>query len=180
MTRDDSPADDRPGIPDGDPLTALHAAWQRQSVPEATPDLDDCDDETQAVVAWMAAAWAAQPLPSAVPPSAAPRSLRPVRRPRSWFRARSWPQLTRHAAAALLLVGLTLTLLSGPRRSTGSAELGDTAGTVTTSTAAAAETDNAATTASGSPRLVAVADDHIVFRSGPVRLVLITDHLAGE
>ncbi|GEM_PF-2924831 len=178
MTRPDAPTLHDGTSGDGDPLAELLAAWQEQPIPEATPDLDDCDDETRAVVDWMAAAWAAQPVPAAAP-------QRPTRRLPRWPRRADWPLLTRRAAAALLLAGLTLTLLSGPRPSSGRAGSGLTAATQSTSTGAGAQ-DATATAPSAlidarpEPQLVAVTNDQIVFRSGPVRLVLITDHLASE
>jgi len=158
--------------PDNDPLAELLAAWQDQAIPEATPELDDCDDETRAVVSWMAEAWAAQPIPAAAP-------QRPTRPTLRWPRRATRPQLTRRAAAALLLAGLTLALLSRPEPSTDLAPPHMVATTQPTTTGAGAPNADLAH-ARPEPRLVAVANDQIVFRSGPVRLVLITNHLTGE
>jgi len=180
MTHPDDPTrhDGTSDASDGDPLAELLAAWQEQPIPEATPDLDDCDDETRAVVDWMAAAWAAQPVPAAAPP-------RPTQRLPRWPRRADWPQATRRAAAALLLAALTLTLLSGPRPSTERPGPDLTAATQATTTGAGAQSaavtaPSALTDTHPEPQLVAVANDQIVFRSGPVRLVLITDNLSGE
>lgn len=174
MTDHDDPVlhENTPEGGNSDPLAELLAAWQEQPIPEATPDLGDCDDETRAVVNWMAAAWAAQPIPAAAPTRPSHRTLR-------WPRRAAWPQLTRRAAAALLLAGLTLTLLSGPEPSPERTDSDLAAATLPTTTDAGAPSP-ALTNARPEPQLVAVANDQIVFRSGPVRLVLITDHLAGE
>jgi hypothetical protein len=153
---------------DSDPLARLSAAWQQQEIPEATPELDECDADTQAVVEWMRVAWEAQPIPAARPPQ-------PVRWPLRLVRNRPWPELTRYAAAALLLVSLTLAVVQRPG-STAAPAASDSASRheFATGTEAVEPADDTA------PRLVAVASDQITFRSGPVRLVLITDHSMGE
>ncbi|MFT7464629.1 MAG: hypothetical protein ACI9EF_002986 [Pseudohongiellaceae bacterium] len=168
---------------DDESLRQLISAWQQQPLPETTPELDDCDEETQAVVSWMAAAWAAQPIPAVAPET--PLSVRSRRFP--WPRAQAWPQITRRVAAALLLGGLTLTLLSGPHSLPGTTQTAAQpvaslthslkSGTPPTTSHTNAVSNEAARS---KPQLVAVADDHIVFRSGPVRLVLITESLQGE
>lgn len=148
----------------------LGQAWDEHTPGEATPELTRSDAATRATVDWLAAAWEAHPAPAVEPPEALRRAAlgrARARRPRlaPILRVRTWQ---RHAAAAVLLLGLAAVLQLGALRHFGVQPPLDAPGPGVTPR-------DPVPAPRADPRLVAVAADHIEMRSGPVRLMLFTN-----
>jgi hypothetical protein len=146
-----------------DLIGQLSAAWQGLPTPPIGGELDKQDAATQRTVQWLAAAWTRLPVPPVRLPDRATAF-----RPRGTWRA-SWHTGWRPAAAALLLLALTLPLLLR-RTAPGSARRGPIAKAPSPAAPARpAHPIGRLATAS----LIAEARPELALRSGPVRLLLV-------